>query len=216
MNIVIRSYKSTDQASVRQICCDTADKGEAIERIFMDRECAADLLTGYYLTYEPQACFVALDDDKVIGYILASFDNRRYGLVMAFILIPAVIVKGFKKGLFFQRSLWVLVKGMIKNWRRLLAWRKESFHSHQAHMHIGVAHGYQRQQVGCRLVHAVLEYAKTQAIDEITASVHDGNTRACLFFDHLGFTIRQRYPMVVATERSIETYQSLLYVKKIL
>ncbi len=215
-NVIIRNFRRDDREIVRTICCDTADKGEPIERFLPDRDAVSELLTGYYTDYEPDALFVAEADGKVVGYVMGSFDNRRYGLVMFWILVPKALLKGFKRGLFFRPEFWQLGLGMLRNWRRLFAWRKESFHSHQGHMHIGIAKGFRGQHVGQRLVAALLDYARSKGVDELTASVHDGNKAASGFFTHLEFEMRESYPMVMVQKNQEEHYHSLLYVKKII
>ncbi len=214
-NVFIRNYTAFDREAVRTICIDTADRGEPIDRFFSDRECAADLLTKYYTDYEPASIFTAVADGRVVGYVFGCFDNRRYGLVMLFIILPLVLIKGFKRGLFFERQTWHLILGMLKNCRRLFAWRKESFHSHQGHMHIGIARGFRGQRIGGQLTAALLDFARAQGVEEITASVHDSNHEACRFFEYLNFVVKERYPMVVWAGNNLEHYHSVLYVKKI-
>ena len=104
---------------------------------------------------------------------------------------------------------------MARNWQRLFSWRKQSFHSHQAHMHIGIAKDARRRYVGQQLVAALLNYAHSQHVDELTASVHSGNVSACGFFKQLGFDVRERHSMLMSHGQAIEEYESLLYVKKI-
>src|SRR5271156_577759 len=103
--IDIRPYKTGDKASLRTLCCDVADRGGPIEGIFPDRDVAADLLTKYYTDYEPQSSFVALCDQQVVGYINGCMDNRRYGLVICWLIMPAMLIKAFKRGLFFRREI---------------------------------------------------------------------------------------------------------------
>ena len=214
-NIIIRPYEHSDRSIVRTICCDAADRGKPIEGFFPFREFAADLLTSYYTDYEPSSSFVALSEGKVIGYVQGSFDNRRYGLIMFWILIPKALIKGLKEGVFFSNAFWRIAIGMVKNWRRLFQWRKQSFHSHQGHMHIGIEEHHRSQRVGQKLVAALLHYAETKGVDELTASVHSANTKACHFFEYFGFEVRESYPMVVVYGDKEERYQSLLYVKNI-
>ena len=129
-----------------------ADRGGPIENFFPDRDVAADLLTKYYTDYEPQSTFVALCDKRMVGYINGCMDNRRYGLVMFWLLMPSLLIKAFKRGIFFRPEIRQMFGGMLKNWRRIFVWRKKSFHSHQGHLHIGIARDFRGQQVGRNLV----------------------------------------------------------------
>ncbi|MBF0490422.1 MAG: GNAT family N-acetyltransferase [Candidatus Omnitrophica bacterium] len=214
--ITIRPFNKTDRAALRQICCDVADRGEKIENFFPDREFAADLLTSYYLDYEPDSTFVADVDGAVVGYINGCLDNRRYGLAVMFLIIPKLIIKGLVRGVFFRREFLLIFKSMLKNWRRVFVWRKQSFHSHQGHLHIGVAKGFRTQSIGQKLVRALLDYARQNNIHELAASVHDGNTAACRFFEQLGFVARDQYPMMMAYGDSFKEYHSVSYVKSII
>ena len=213
--INIRAYRTEDRQALRTLCCDVADRGGPIENFFPDRDVAADLLTKYYTDYEPQSTFVAFCEGRIIGYINGCTDNRRYGLVVFWLLMPPLLVKAFKHGIFFRPEIRQLLRGILKNWRRIFVWRKSSFHSHQGHLHIGIAGDFRGQQVGRNLATTLLAYAAGSGVIELAASVHDANKSAGIFFEALGFVVRERYPMVLIRDGKEEHYHSLLYVKKI-
>ena len=75
----IRTYRPSDRAAVRKICCDTGFLGRPIETLFRDRELFADLLTAPYLDCEPEWSLVVEKDGEVVGYLLASV-NRFFAL----------------------------------------------------------------------------------------------------------------------------------------
>ncbi len=212
-NIIIRAYQKTDREAIRTICCDYADRGKPVEGIFPDRTVAADLLTAYYTDYEPASSFVAVDNGKVVGYVQGCLDNRRYGLVMLWILGPKSLGKIIMRGFIFHKAFWHTLGGMLANWRRFLTWRKQSFHSHEAHVHIGVAEAVRGKHVGQRLVSAFLHYAQTRGATSVSASVHEKNTAACRFFEHLGFRLETSYPMLDFAHN--RPYLANLYVHKI-
>ncbi|MDE2028641.1 MAG: GNAT family N-acetyltransferase [Candidatus Omnitrophica bacterium] len=213
--INIRAYNPGDRTALRNLCCDVADRGGPIENFFPDREVAADLLTRYYTDYEPESTFVATRENRLVGYVNGCTDNRRYGLVMFWLLGPAVLAKAFKRGLFFRPEIHQLLGTVLKNWRRIFVWRKRSFHSHQGHLHIGIAAEARGQQVGRQLVDILAAHAEGKGITELAASVHEANTAARHFFQKLGFTVAESYPMVAIRDGREEHYRSLLYVKSI-
>jgi ribosomal protein S18 acetylase RimI-like enzyme len=213
--IKIRPFNKADRSMVRKICCDVADRGEPIENFFPDREFAADLLTNYYTDYEPESSFVAEAGGQVVAYVNGCMDNRRYGLAVLFLIVPKLIIKGLFRGVFFRREVHQMIKAMIKNWRRIFVWRKQSFHSHQGHMHIGVAKEFRGKQAGQQLVDTLLAYALGKGITEISASVSDSNTAACHFFERLGFVAGDRYPMMMSYGDTFKQYYSISYVKTI-
>ena len=214
-NINIRPYQTGDRAALRTLCCDVADRGLPIEHFFSDREVAADLLTKYYTDYEPESTFVAICNGRLVGYINGCTDNRRYGLVVFWLIMPLVLVKGFKRGLFLKPQIQQLLRGMLKNWRRIFVWRKKSFHSHQGHLHIGVAGDFRHQKIGRHLLKTLLDHAVHRGISEIAASVHESNQEAGVFFKAQGFTVRERAPMVQIRDGRQVHYHALLYVKAI-
>jgi ribosomal protein S18 acetylase RimI-like enzyme len=214
-NIIIRKFTASDRQALRWLCYNVADRGSPLQAAYFDKELVLDLLTSYYTDFEPQLTFVAEVSGEIVGYVNACSDNRHYGLVMFWFIIPKAVLKGFKRGVFFRREFWQLIKTMLRNWRRLLTWRKASFHSHQGHLHIGISPSYQKQQVGQRLMGALCDYAKKVGIDELTASVHSSNPAACRFFERLGFSIKGSYAMVAPRGEGIEAYYSIYYVKKI-
>jgi ribosomal protein S18 acetylase RimI-like enzyme len=213
--VKIRPFNKVDRDAVRKICCDVADRGEPVENFFPDRDFAADLLTNYYTDYEPESSFVAEAGGQVVAYINGCFDNRRYGLSMMFLIIPKLIAKGLIRGVFFRPEFVQILKAMLKNWRRIFIWRKRSFHSHQGHMHIGIAKDFRSRQVGQQLVEALLLCAKNSNVTEISACVSDHNQPACRFFERLGFVARESYPMIMAYGNSFQEYYSISYVKAI-
>ena len=214
-NVIIRPFALTDRKTVRDICADTADKGEPVENFFPDRESVTDLLSVYYTDHEPQSLFVAEQDGKVVGYVMGCFDNRRYGLAMMWIIVPKALWKAFRNGVFFKEQFWGIMAGMMQNWPRLFAWRKKSFHSHEGHLHIGIAKDYRNQGIGEKLVDALSACARKRHVEVLVASVHDGNPSAMKFFERAGFNVVERYPMVMCQNGQYVQYQSLLYVKKV-
>src|SRR5208283_1721558 len=113
MNINIRPYKAEDRAALRMLCCDVADRGGPVENFFPDRDLAADLLTKYYTDYEPQSTFIAQCDGQMVVYINGCMDNRRYGLVTFWLIMPLLLAKAFKRGIFFQSQVQQMLGGML-------------------------------------------------------------------------------------------------------
>ncbi len=211
--ILIRPFEPSDRQAVRDICCDGADQGKPIEGLFPDREVAADILTGYYTDHEPGSTFVAQRGGAVVGYVNGCFDNRHYGLVMFWIIVPCALLKAVVRKTVFKKEFWVLINGLARNGQRLLVWRQESFHSHEGHMHIGVVPAGRGHGVGARLVQTLLAAAQARGVDRITASVHGANVPARGFFEHLGFALAKSYPMVMVRGGRTEYHRSLCYVK---
>ena len=70
--LVIRSYRASDRAAVRQLCCQTGFLGEPIDPVYEDHELFADFLTRYYTDIEPESSFVLEINGEIRGYLLGS------------------------------------------------------------------------------------------------------------------------------------------------
>jgi 8-oxo-dGTP pyrophosphatase MutT (NUDIX family) len=68
----IRSYRATDRAAVRRLCCETGFLGEPIDPVYEDHELFADFLTSYYTDHEPESSFVLEVEGELRGYLLGS------------------------------------------------------------------------------------------------------------------------------------------------
>jgi hypothetical protein len=127
---VIRSYRASDRAAVRKLCCQTGFLGEPIDPIYQDHELFADFLTTYYTDHEPESSFVLELDGELCGYLLGSrrpFLNQLYSFQQNLVL-------GFRALLRYRRYnepsrrfvRWVLSNG----WREVPAAPRRTPHFH--------------------------------------------------------------------------------------
>jgi len=68
----IRSYRPSDRAAVRRLCCQTGFLGDPIDPVFRDHDLFADFLTTYYTDKEPESSFVLDVNGEIRGYLLGS------------------------------------------------------------------------------------------------------------------------------------------------
>src|SRR6185295_10181363 len=122
MTPTIRSFRAADRPAVRALACDTAERGEPVERFYPDRDVFADLLTRYYTDWEPASLWVAEQDGEVVGYLTGCLDTRRYRRVMAWRVVPAAILRGVFRGLLFRPETWRLAFAGIAT-ERARGWR---------------------------------------------------------------------------------------------
>src|SRR5438309_144638 len=113
--ILVRPFEKRDRESVRKICCDTAYRGQPIERFLSDREVVAELLTAYYTDYEPDSCWVAEHEGKIIGYLTGCRNNRYYAGVLAWPIIPKMLWLALRRGLFLTKLAWRLLLTTCRN-----------------------------------------------------------------------------------------------------
>lgn len=152
-DIEIRGLRSSDEAAVRYISCETALMGESINGILDCRELVADLLTDYYVHFEPESCFVAedLDRGRVVGYILGAVDTKRSNRITVSRVYPLVLKQ-------FILGRYKIGKGEVAHgWRLLLSAlrgeiAKPDLVEYPAHLHINILKPYRRRGIGTELM----------------------------------------------------------------
>ncbi|MDB9823172.1 hypothetical protein OAC89_05675 [Deltaproteobacteria bacterium] len=118
---IIRPFEERDRESIRSICRRTGQKGRPTKLFFEDEEIIPMLYADYYMDYEPDSCFVADVNGKVVGYMLSCKDTNRYNRIMAIRIYPRVCMRIFWKMLTFQyrakqtyETLWWIIS---RGWR---------------------------------------------------------------------------------------------------
>lgn len=102
---IIRPYRPSDRAAVREICCDTAYRNKGAEYLFEDREIHADYWSSYYTDVTPEEVRIVELDGKVIGYFFGCTDTLAFRRHMARRIVPWCLL----------RALWRLATGRYKN-----------------------------------------------------------------------------------------------------
>ena len=70
--IKIRKFQVKDRAAVRKIVYDTALIGEPAALFFQGQEVISDALSLYFTDYEPGSCWVAENNDQIVGYLIGA------------------------------------------------------------------------------------------------------------------------------------------------
>jgi GNAT superfamily N-acetyltransferase len=184
---VIRKYDCNDRDSVRRISYETAFLECPRKLIFDDDEILADALTLYFTDYEPESCFVAVADNKVVGYIIGSKDAADIKRVFGSKIIIPVLIKAFSRGVFFKlvnlKYFFHVLLSALK--REFIA--PELSKDFPSLLHINIDEAYRGQGIGERLIQIYLAFLK----EEGSRGVHFGtiSERAVTFFLGNGFNI---------------------------
>ena len=208
----VRRYEPRDRASVRQICCDTADRGRSFEGFFHDREVFADFLTGYYTDWEPEALWVAEHKDQVIGYVTGCLDADRYRRVMAWWIIPRGVLRGLSRGILCSLETWRLLKAVIKTWQAG-GLRVISFEKYPAHLHVNLREDFRGHGMGQRLVERFIQQVGERGLPGLRASVRRDSHSACRFFERMGFAIINRHRVVFPDGGALREHETVVYGK---
>jgi len=126
----IRSYRSSDRAAVRRLCCETGFLGEPIDPVYEDREFFADFLTSYYLDHEPESSFVLDVNGDIRGYLLGSrkpLHNQLYAFAQNIWLFIRVLTRYAGYSARSRRFVrWMISHG----WREVPAAPRRTPHFH--------------------------------------------------------------------------------------
>lgn len=175
--IRIRPYEPRDRAAVRQICCDTADRGEPVENFFPDRELIADLMTRYYTDYDTTTTWVAEENSAVVAYVTGCLDTPQWRRVTFGRIAPRAILGAIGRGVLFHAQTWRFLA-------RLRPSSPVDLTDYPAHLHVNVARGFRGGEVGRQLVDTFRARAGSVGVH---ANVRRNNDRGRKFFEQLGF-----------------------------
>jgi GNAT superfamily N-acetyltransferase len=184
---VIRNYQPNDRNAVRRISCATAFLEEPSECFINNENILADILTRYFTDYEPESCFVASDNNQVVGYLIGSKDIRRVRSGYLKKIIPSVLVQGIKTGMIFKKNtlrlLWHFLNSLVKGEFHTPDYSNE----YPATLHINLDKRHRGRDIGSKLIEHYLTYLKSNNIP----GVHFGtmSESAKQFFQKQGFEI---------------------------
>jgi len=126
----IRSYRSSDRAAVRRLCCQTGFLGEPIDPVYEDNELFADFLTTYYTDHEPESSFVLELDGEIRGYLLGSrrpLFNQLYSFQQNVVLFCRALLRCPRYNQYSRRFIrWMVSHG----WREVPAAPRRTPHFH--------------------------------------------------------------------------------------
>jgi hypothetical protein len=126
----IRSYRATDRAAVRRLCCETGFLGEPIDPVYEDHELFADFLTSYYTDHEPESSFVLEVEGELRGYLLGSrkpLRNQLYAFEQNIWLFFRVLTR---YGSYNDRSRRFIRWMISHGWREVPAAPRRTPHFH--------------------------------------------------------------------------------------
>ncbi|MCM8766397.1 MAG: GNAT family N-acetyltransferase [Candidatus Omnitrophica bacterium] len=184
---VIRQYRKEDRSAIRRIAWETAFLGEPADIFFENKEIVADFLTKYFTDYEPQSCFVAEKEGRVVGYVFGTQNiavlRRAFGIkVFPRLLIKFIGNKNMlrkKNLLFFFNSLLSFLKGEFK--------MPDLFRDYPAVLHINIEKHFRNLGLGSRLIDTYLNYLAENRISGVHLATL--SERASHFFKKQGFDL---------------------------
>lgn len=184
--IIIRNYKPQEKKEVHEISIQNSIFAEYKDEL-LNESVFADLLTSFFLEYEPQSCFVAEKDGKIIGYVLGSSDVLTMRKTIKYKILPTLLKKITLDGLLFRANNLMLFKNIINSFFRGEFKVPDFYHDYPATLHVNILSQYRGKMVGTLLVNHFLTYLKKKKVKGIHFGVL--SERAKGFFLKIGFKV---------------------------
>lgn len=208
VNSEIRKFNETDRDKVRKIATATVTGYPR-----SDLQLVADLLTNYYVNYEPEHLLVAEVEGQVVGYLSGCFNGFRCRWIKGTRVIPKAIVKaifrgeiGWKEVRYLGSFIYVTTHGGLRN---------APPSGYPAHFHINISEGWRGRGLGTKLANEFLSMLSEAEVSGVHVRVRQNDRRASRFFRSLGFIRETGYPILVAEGNEFRTSRSIIYKKHI-
>ena len=161
--MIVRQYEERDRERVEEIC-------EITDNSHLERDLLLTLYCHYYITYEKENCFVAVVDDKVVGYIISAGDTKAW-------------IDKFSSTLLSSSTPLIKEKG-IESTKGYLSYYPE----YPAHLHIDIDPEYQRMGIGKAMMDSLLSHYKEKGVKGVMLGVDPENIKGVSFYKKYGFT----------------------------
>jgi|AGTN01.3.fsa_nt_gi Acetyltransferases len=165
----VRPYQDKDRENCREVCFVTSH-GFTTEK---KRAALYNLFCDYYLEFEKDTCFVAVNEkDEAIGYVICADDYAEYEKNYREHYLPAL--KKIGKGYWIYKVFDLAAKRKIAK-------------RYPAHLHIDIKPEGQRQGLGHKLVDALKARLKEKGVEGVFLEVGKGNKQGISFYKKYGF-----------------------------
>ncbi len=183
---LIRKYQPSDRKALRRISYETAFLGKA-DDLFDEPEILTDALTLYFTDSEPQSCFVAVKNDRVIGYLIGARDEGEMSKVSWYKIYPRLLWTAIIRGLFFKRKTFRFVAGLWESYWKGEFTSPDFSKDYPAILHINIARDFRGGGVGVELVRVYCEYLRQNGVLGVRASTMSQHAKN--FFEKCGFGV---------------------------
>jgi GNAT superfamily N-acetyltransferase len=185
--VIIRKARKSDEKGIMEVCYKTGYMGEPITYQFLDKKLFGYLFCLYYPRYEPENCFVAEDDGKIVGYILGSPNTKRQDRMFLAKIGWRILFR-----VLFVTS-WHYSKD-IKLFIHFARLPRSDPHlgvdtKYPAHLHIDILDNYQRKGIGSRLMKKFEDRMRKLGVRGIHLGTSEGNFKAVPFYKKWGYEI---------------------------
>jgi ribosomal protein S18 acetylase RimI-like enzyme len=193
----VRSYVPADRSEVRRIAYETSFL-EHPEAFLADREIVADALTKYFTDYEPESCFVAVKEGRVIGYITGARDVRRMMASFNLKILPALLFKSVQRGTLFGVQGGKLLLNACGGLIRGEFFYPDYCKDYPALLHINLDKGFRNLGLGRKLLEHYERYLKQHRVKGLYLGTMSDTAK--------GFFMKNGYRVLFTSQRRYLQY----------
>ncbi len=201
-----------DKQDIRYIVCETAFMGRPIEYFMDGRKIFADLMTNYYIRYEPESCFVAEDKEKskVVGYLLGTEDTNRERRISHLFIYPKITLKLLTFQYSFSRKTITHALRALRSYI-LDENLNPPVDKYPAHLHINLLARYRRMGIGTQLMNGFIRCLISRKVKGVHLITTSNNSGAISFYEKYGFNIYDRVKTSVWGPLIEEKIENLIF-----
>jgi len=188
-DITYRKCRKSDSRDITEICYRTGYMGEDLtgtER-FNDKKLFGYLFCLYYVLFESNNSFVAVDGERVVGYILSSRDTKKQEKKINRRMMWKVVMRTF----FY--TIW----RYPESFKEVIIWHKnhvdEDIESivekYPAHLHIDILPEYHGMGIGTVLLEKLEHHHKSINTKGIHLATSNHNHKAVPFYKKYGYKV---------------------------
>lgn len=217
--ILIRKYNDTDFEQILNICYKTGYMGKDLEGTgkFDDKKLFGYFFCAYYLFYEKEHCFVAVDSDhnnRVVGYIIGTMNTKRQILMFIIKMCWRIGLR-----LLYTLCMYPSTLRSIRNMFKNKAYKnipKNFYNEFPAHLHINLLPEYQSRSIGTSLLTTFENHVRNNSdIHEIGIHLKTSNKNcsAVKFYTKNGYV--KLLEFFDTLWGNVENYKTIIFVKKL-
>jgi ribosomal protein S18 acetylase RimI-like enzyme len=186
-DIAVRPYRKEERDSIRDIAWNTAFFGRPANVFFADEEIFTNFLTEYFTDHEPESCFVARTNSRVIGYLLGAKNTATLNRVVQTKILPRLLIKAAITGTFLKRKNILFFQRLLFSFLRREFKMPDFSCDYPATLHINLEEGWRNLKIGSRLIAAYLNYLAQEGIPGVYLATMSEGAKG--FFENQGFSL---------------------------
>jgi ribosomal protein S18 acetylase RimI-like enzyme len=191
--VSIRPLAQENVSDVLRIAADTAYFGEPVEAFLEDRTLFLDFFYWYYTSLESESSWVAISEEKVVGFLVGCRESRSQVRKWLRYIFPMVL-NNFLQGKYrMGPRTWRYLGELIKT-PFVGGVQKVDLSHFPAHLHININANWRGKGIGRRLMQAYLDQLSREYIPGVYLNTTNLNEAACILYEKMGFILLHSHP----------------------